>query len=371
MTKIPKITSGMKKSILLLFFFSTFRLAAQDLEAEIKSLVEPLISSGKNTSVSIGVYDLGAEYPRTFFFGKLAKEDSAKVDENTVYEIGSITKTFTATMLQMLALEGKMQITDPVQNYLPEGVTIHNFTSSEEIKIMHLVTHTSGLPRHPTNLLTDKKTDIDDPYANYNQEDLNTFINNYILEREPGTRYLYSNLGFGLLGNLVSRKAGKSYEELLHYYILDSLGMTSTGITLSPEMKKHLAKGYSEKGEPRKPWNFDVLSGAGAIRSTIKDMLKYLAFHMGKTDRMNFKESLAIMQKRRFDTDIDNVWIGMGWHISETSGGKQVIWHNGLTGGFTSFIAFMPEDQVGVVVLSNQASSVDGVGQSILKYLNR
>jgi CubicO group peptidase (beta-lactamase class C family) len=361
----------MKKLILFLFLSISIHINSQDLEAEIKSLVEPLISSGKNTSVSIGVYDLGAEYPRTFFFGKVAKEESAIPDENTVYEIGGITNTFTATMLQMLALEGKMQITDPVQNYLPEGVTIHNFTSTEEIKLMHLVTHTSWLPRLPSNLMTDKKTDPKDPYANYNQEDLNTFINNYILEKEPGTRYLYSNLGFGLLGNLMTRKTGKSYEEMLHYYILDSLEMTSTGITLTPEMKKNMAKGYTEKGEPQKLWNFDVLAGAGAIRSTIKDMLKYLAFHMGKTDKMNFKESLAIMQKRRFDTDIDNVWIGMGWHISETSGGKQVIWHNGATGGFTSCIAFMPEVQVGVVVLSNQASSVDGVCQSILKYLNR
>lgn len=360
----------MIKKIFLLFILITSYTLSQDLETKINEIVQPLIEGKKNLSVSVGLFETGNDAPKMYFYGRTSKDDSIKPNENTIYEIGSITKTFTATILMMLAREGKMQINDKVQDYLPDSVTIHNFTSSEHIKLMHLVTHTSGLPRLPSNLLVDKKTNPKDPYAHYTIDDMYSFINNYILDYEPGTKYIYSNFGMGLLGHLMSRKTGKSYEELLHYYILDSLGMTTSGIKLSPEMTKNLAKGYTEKGEPAPLWNLGVLEGAGAIRSNIKDMLKYLSFNMGKTDLMNFKESLKTMQKRRYETDMPNIYIGTAWHISETSDGKQIIWHNGGTGGYMSIIAFMPETNTGVVVLTNQASSVDETGIKILKALN-
>ena len=361
----------MLKNIVILMIFASTRLFAQDLEAKVNELVKPLIDGGKNTGMVIGVYEIDNPYPRNFFFGKVSKEENKTPDQNTIYEIGSVTKTFTATMLMLLDREGKMKISDPAQNYLPDSVTLHIFSSNEPVKIMHLVTHTSSLPRLPGNLMNSSKADVKDPYANYSLGDLYSFLNNFIPEREPGTRYQYSNLGMGLLGELMARTTGMNYEEMLKSYITDSLGMTSTGITLSSEMKKNLAKGYTEKGEPAKNWNFMTLQGAGAIRSSLADMLKYLAFNMGKTETLNFGEGLTIMQKRRFDTDMDNTYIGMGWHISETGNGKEVIWHNGGTGGYSSFIGFIPELQSGVVVLSNQASSVDGVGLEILKYLNK
>ncbi len=363
-----------KLQIVLLFLFLTISsrsLSAQDLEAQINDAVKPLLDGNKNLGIAVGVFDINAEYPRMFFYGKTNKEENIKPNENTIFEIGSITKTFTTTMLVMLERDGKMKINDLVQVYLPDSVTIHNFTSIEHIKVLHLATHTSGLPRLPNNLMNNPKTDLRDPYKNYSVNDLYFFINNYILEREPGTRYEYSNLGMGLLGHLMTRASGMTYENLLHKYILDSLGMTQTGITLSPEMTKNLAKGYTEKGEPSGLWNMNVLEGAGAIRSNLKDMMTYLAFHMGKTDKLDFKDGLTLMQKRRFETGMDNIYIGMGWHISETGGGKQVIWHDGGTGGYRSFIAFLPELQSGVVVLTNQANDVAGVGMEILKYTNR
>ena len=356
--------------IIISAVFLPYSLFSQDLEAKINEIVKPLIDGNKNLGLAIGVFDINSEYPRMFFFGKTNKEDNVKPDENTVFEIGSITKTFTSTILVMLERDGKIRINDPVQNYLPDSVTIHNFTSSEIVKILHLATHTSGLPRLPDNLFT-AKTIAKDPYKNYTTSDLYFFVNNYILPREPGTRYEYSNLGVGLLGHLLTRASGMTYEQLLHKYITDSLGMTMTGVNMTPEMQKYLAKGYDEKGEPSGNWNFDVVEGAGAIRSTLKDMMNYMSFHMGKTNKLDFKDGLQLMQKRRFETGMDNIYIGLGWHISETSGGKQVIWHNGGTGGYRSMIAFMPELQTGVVVLTNQANDVDGIAMEILKYTNR
>jgi serine-type D-Ala-D-Ala carboxypeptidase/endopeptidase len=373
---INKLYNNMLKKFLILLIvtagvFNSYKTSSQDLESQVNEIVKPLLDGNKNLGIAVGVFDINAEYPRMFFYGRTNKEENIKPNENTIFEIGSITKTFTTTMLVMLERDGKMKINDLVQVYLPDSVTIHNFTSTEHIKVLHLATHTSGLPRLPGNLMLNPKTDPKDPYKNYTVNDLYYFINNYILEREPGTRYEYSNLGMGLLGHLMTRASGMTYENMLHKYILDSLGMTGTGITLTPEMQKNLAKGYTEKGEPSGLWNFNVLEGAGAIRSNLKDMLTYLAFQMGKTDKLDFKDGLALMQKRRFETGMDNIYIGMGWHISETGSGKQVIWHDGGTGGYRSFIAFIPELQSGVVVLSNQANNVDGVGMQILKYTNR
>lgn len=365
----------MSKKILLFAAFITFLFIhvsfSQDLEAKLEEIVKPLLDGKKNLSIAIGLYDVNSETPRTFFFGKVSKEDSSKPNEYTVYEIGSITKTFTTTMLVMLERDGKIKINDPVQNYLPNGITIHNFSSTAPCKLLHLATQTSGLPRLPANLMMNEKTDKRNPYKNYTEEDLFYFVNNYIPEYEPGQKYLYSNAGMGLLGALLTRASGKSYEELLHYYLVDSLGMTMTSTKLTPDIQKNLAKGYTEKGEPSGIWDFDAMAGCGAIKSNMNDMIKYLAFQMGKTDKLEFKDGLTLMQKRRFETDIPNTAIGMGWHISETSGDRTVVWHNGGTGGYRSFLGFIPETNTGVVVLSNQANDVDGVAIEILKYLNR
>jgi len=356
--------------IIIAFLFANITFS-QDLEVKLTEIIKPLLDGKKNMSMAVGVYDVNSETPRMFFFGKVSKEDSSKPNEYTVYEIGSITKTFTTTMLVMLERDGKLKINDPVQNYLPAGVTIHNFSSTAPVKLLHLATQTSGLPRLPSNLFTNAKTDQRNPYKNYTEEDLFTFVNNYIPEYEPGQKYIYSNTGMGLLGDLMVRASGKSYEELLHNYLVDSLGMTMTSTKINADMQKNLAKPYNEKGEPALNWDFDAITGAGAIKSNMSDMIKYLAFQMGKTEKLEFKEGLRLMQTRRFETGVQNTAIGMGWHISETMWDRTVIWHNGGTGGYASFMGFIPETNSGVVVLSNQANSVDGVAIEILKYLNR
>lgn len=366
-----KLTRFLVIAVFLAATISLNNSHGQDLEAKLNEIVKPLLDGKKNMSFAISVYDVNSETPRYFYFGQTAKDNNTAPNENTVYEIGSITKIFTTTLLTMLARENKMKINDPVQNYLPAGVTIHNFTSNDPIKLLHLASQTSGLPRLPTNLMNDPKTDPKNPYKNYGNAELESFINNYILEMEPGTRYLYSNLGMGLLGYLMEKSTGKTYEELLHYYITDSLGMTMTSTKMNAEMQKNLAKAYNEKGEPTLNWDFDALAGCGAVKSTLGDMTKWLAFQMGKTDKLEFKEYLKMMQTRRFETDVQNTAIGMGWHISETMWDRTIIWHNGGTGGYRSFMGFIPETNSGVVVLSNQANDVDGVAIEILKYLNR
>ncbi|HMQ80524.1 MAG TPA: serine hydrolase, partial [Ignavibacteria bacterium] len=180
--------------IIIAFLFTNITFS-QDLEVKLNEIIKPLLDGKKNMSFAISVYDVNSETPRYFYFGQTAKDNKTLPDENTVYEIGSITKIFTTTLLTMLARENKMKLNDPVQNYLPAGVTIHNFSSTEPYKLLHLASQTSGLPRLPSNLMNDPKTDPKNPYKNYGNTELESFINNYIPEMEPGTRYLYSNLG--------------------------------------------------------------------------------------------------------------------------------------------------------------------------------
>lgn len=347
------------------------RVCAQDLEAKVNEIVVPLVNGNKNLGMVIGVYDIGSEYPRMFYYGRTNKEERVTPNEYTVFEIGSITNTFTTTMLAMMERDGLIKINDPVQNYLPAGLTIHNHSSNEITRILHLATHTAGFPRMPNNLIGASKTNVKNPFKNYNEEDLTNFVNNFISDRAPGHMYEYSNVGMGFLGYIMTKTSNMTYQGLLNKYLLDSLGMPNTGVVMTEDMKKMLAKGYDANGEPSGSWDFDVLTGAGGMRSNLKDMMTYLAFQMGKTDKLNFKEGLFLTQKRRAETGLDNIWIGLGWHISETSGGKQVIWHDGSTGGYRAMIAFMPELQTGIVVLSNQANNIDGVAMEILKYTNR
>jgi CubicO group peptidase (beta-lactamase class C family) len=349
---------------------SIINIYSQGLESEIESLVKPLIDSKKNKSIAIGVYDIDSQTPRYFFYGSISSENPNKPNENTVFEIGSITKTFTAALLLMMERDGKIKVNDLVQNYLPKDVTLHQFSSNTQMKISHLVTHTSGLPRLPNNLFN-AKAELKNPYKNYSAQDLYYFLNNYIPEYEPGTKFLYSNLGFGLLGHILTLSSAKTYNELLKYYITDSLGMSMTSVNISDEMKKNLAPGYNEKQEPAVNWDFDVMEGAGAIKSNISDMMKYLAFQLGRNDELDFKEGLKLMHTRRFETEIPNTAIGISWFISETGGDRTVIWHNGKTQGYASFIGFIPETNCGVAVLSNQANDVDNIGLGILKYINR
>ena len=145
--------------------------------------------------------------------------------------------------------------------------------------------------------------------------------------------------------------------------------MTMTSTKMNAEMQKNLAKAYNEKGEPTLNWDFDALAGCGAVKSTLSDMTKWLAFQMGKTDKLEFKEYLKMMQTRRFETDVQNTAIGMGWHISETMWDRTIIWHNGGTGGYRSWAAFVPGRDVRVVVLATDARPADRLGQDLVAAL--
>jgi CubicO group peptidase (beta-lactamase class C family) len=278
------------------------------------------------------------------------------VSADRVFEIGSITKTFTTTVLATMVADGSVRLDDPVAKYLPASVRVPARTG-RQITLLDLATQSSGLPRLPANLAP---RDAANPYADYTVEQMYAFLSTYQLPRDPGQTYEYSNLGVGLLGHALALKAAMSYEELVRRRILVPLGMRETAITLSPALRVRLAPGHDAEGHVVPSWDLPTLAGAGALRSTAQDMLTFLAANL---------DSASVFRQThvsRHATGNAGLTIGLAWHILTRPAGASIIWHNGGTGGYRSFTGFDPVRKVGVVVLTNANIGVDDIGFHLL-----
>lgn len=308
----------------------------------------------------MGIIGLGGQ--RVIEYGRLEKGDPRPLNEDTIFEIGSATKAFTSLLLADMVQRDEVTLNDPVVEYLPPKVESPE-RKGRSITLVDLATHTSGLPRIPTNM-TPK--DASNPYADYSIEQLHQFLSRYQLTRDIGSQYEYSNLGGGLLGYVLARRAGMSYEALVRSRICDPLGMKSTSITLTPELKARLAIGHNRSMKTVSNWDLPTLAGAGALRSTTNDLLIFLAASLGYTESP-LAPAMAEMLEGRRPTPQPGLEIALGWHIS-TAKGREIIWHNGGTGGYRSFIGFDPKTGVGVSALSNASTSegVDDIGRLAL-----
>ena len=186
----------------------------------------------------------------------------------------------------------------------------------------------------------------------------------YELTRDIGSKYEYSNLGGGLLGHVLARSAGMDYEALVRSRICELLGMKSTRITLSPDMKTRLASGHNAELAPVPNWDLPTLAGAGALRSSANDMLAFLAANLGYT-KSPLMPAMAALLTVRLPTGHPGLEIALGWHV-RTRDGVEIVWHNGGTGGYRSFVGFNLKARTGVVVLSNTSISADDIGRHLL-----
>lgn len=282
-------------------------------------------------------------------YGKLDNGTGQEVNGNTVFEIGSITKVFTALLLQDMVERGQMKLDDPVSNYLPPSVKMPS-RNGKEITLRQLATHMSGLPRDPNN---ERENDV---WADYTVEQLYAFLSGYTLSRDPGAEWEYSNLGFGLLGHVIALKAGTNYESLVLNRICRPLGMDSTCITLTPGLKARLARGHTTSGKPVGNMDFQTLLGGGALRSTANDLLKFLSANLGLAP----SGLTAVMQKTH-QIQFENQ--ALGWGLT-----GAVVWKNGGTYGYHSFVGFDKKQRRGVVILSNtRDDELDELGFLLLK----
>lgn len=312
--------------------------------------VQDRVVAGQYQVVVIAIVD--GDNSEVVAFGTLP--DGKAPSGDTVFEIGSVTKTFTATLLAKAVVDGKVRLDEPLQQLLP-GWKLPS-RNGKVITLGDIASQRSGLPRLPSNF---KPKDLNNPYVDYDVVALKAFLANYELPRDPGASYEYSNLGFGLLGTALAQKAGKPYPTLLQDDVLAPLGMahSSAANQISPQ----LVPGRLASGEPAKNWDLDAIAGAGAVRASGNDMLRYLKANM-HPDQSPLGKAMTLAQTPRA-VAMEGSHIGLAWMITDKKG---IVWHNGMTGGYASFAGFTADRKHGVVILTNSAQTVDDLGFAAL-----
>ncbi len=263
---------------------------------------------------------------------------------DSLFEIGSISKTFTGLLLARMVAEGKARYDEPVRELLPAGTVAK--PPGPEITLFDLATHRSGLPRMPPNF---RPADRTNPYADYDPPKLYAYLKAHGVAKTPSPDYRYSNLGLGLLGQALAERAGKSYTAHLRDQITAPLGLADTTVQLSPEQRKRFLKGHNDRNFPVPSWDLDALAGAGAIRSTAGDMLTYLAANLHPERYPALQLALANSHRLRANAAGGSL-IALAWHYSPED---SAYYHSGATAGFTAYAAFSPPSDTAIVVLSN------------------
>lgn len=307
-----------------------------------KTLAEGGLGPPKSAGVVIGVARNGLT--RVFAFGA-AKPDS-------IFEIGSITKTFTGLLLAQMITQGKVTLTEPVRKLLPEGLVTE--PKGPEISLFDLITHHSGLPRMPDNFPPGDWTNVRQPYTLH---DLYAYIARRGVAKPAHPPYLYSNVGVGLLAQALSNRARTSYANLLADEITGPLHMRDTEIELSAVQRRRVIAGW-----PQGPWHAGALGGAGDLRSTAQDMLSYLEANLNPrhlasgTSRTMQARTLpaAIELSQKILAPADGpMRIGFAWEYDPRTGDYS---HAGLTGGYTTYAFFNPQGGYAAIVLTNAGS---------------
>ena len=322
-------------------------------DSAIASWLTSRVDNGYANGIVVGILDQG----KARFISRGGNESSGKgVDGESIFEIGSITKAFTNILLADMVQHGEVALNDPVSKYLPASVKVPS-RGGKEITLLDLATASSGLPSLPSNM---SPKDPGNPYADYTVAQIYDFLSSHELRRDPGALYEYSNLGMGLLGHALALRAGKSYEQLLTERVLDPLGMRDTRITLSPSMARRFAIPHDGDLDVAKPWDIPTMAGAGALRSSARDMLR-LVDALTNRDKGPLAAAISMAIEPLRPTTTPNMRIALGWHVREVNG-QRIVWHNGGTGGFRTFLGFNPATGANVVVLSNTAQGVDDIG---------
>jgi CubicO group peptidase (beta-lactamase class C family) len=328
------------------------------MDKEVDVAATAYIGQANTAGLSIGILKDGNI--STYGYGETTKGGGKLPDANTLYEIGSITKTFTSVALAYYVNEGKIKLTDPVTKYLPDSVAANPVL--KDVTLLMLSNHTSGLARMPGNL--SPATDQLNPYKLYDQKLLFAYLKTCKLNSTPGEQYAYSNLAVGLLGTILTQVSGKTYDQLIADVVCKPLGMYRTAQHLSAALQPRLATVYNAEGSVTPPWDFDALAACGALHSSVNDLLIYAKANMIPEENKTGK-ALELTHQITFKKDAK---LGLAWHII-TVNGVEYIFHNGGTFGSSTFLAFNREKNLAVVVLSNCGETVDSVGINILKKL--
>jgi serine-type D-Ala-D-Ala carboxypeptidase/endopeptidase len=330
--------------------------ADEDLDVMLRFLVE----DRETTGIVVGLRDADGT-ARVLHYGS-AGPGARPLGPKSVFEIGSVTKTFTATLLADMVLRGEVALEDPVSRYLPEHVTVPS-RGGREITLLDLATHTSGLPRVPANF---RRDNLLDPYAHYTIDLLYAFLSSHELRRDPGEAYEYSNVGYGLLGHALARAAGTGFRELLHQRVLQPLGMTMTGYSLDGDAAEWMVEGH-RFGAVVPRWSVtEAMEGAGGLLSTAGDLLRYVAAGL-EPPRTELQRAMRLAREIHVPGEREREGQGLGWRTVAPPGRPPIVEHGGASAGFRTRLSLMPERGIGAIVLANEGEFADPLGPDLLR----
>ena len=334
---------------------------AQAPELDLAALFEP--HAGRLRDLCVTVAWLRGEDGA---MGALGEAPEGVDGADLMYEIGSVTKVFTSLLLAELVVEGRLSLDDPIGPLLPPDV-LGDSRLGREVTLRHLATHTSGLPRLPGNLRVLPWT-LANPYARYTTANLYAFLRSFQPKETPPAEAVYSNLGVGLLGHLLARTLDTTYEEAVRERVCGPMGLRDTTIGLTDEQRRRLVPGHSASGQPAGLWDLPSLAGAGGLRSTARDMARFLSACLG---RLATPLGPALARTLEPQASIgEGRSAGLGWVIEER-GDTQWIWHNGATGGYSAYVGFCAPAGVAVCVLANHTVPATGGAQAVADAMGR
>jgi CubicO group peptidase (beta-lactamase class C family) len=347
-----------------LFVFLIFLCAplfAQNESADaqrIRTLLRDSVKKEKRwPGIAVGVVQPDGIY--IFCEGKVRAGSTNEVDGDTIFQIASVTKTFTTLLLELMVDRKEVSLDDPLARLLPAEVKMPK-RGTNEITLLDVATHTSGLPRMPMKTPTQTMT------PPFTMAEVYKFLGEYELRRDIGSLYQYSNLGVGLLGHALTLKARTNYEALVVREVCDPLQMNDTRVELTPRMKEHAATPHDVSGRPLPRWFAPSFPAAGGLCSSVNDMVKYVSAQLGLTPSPLFEAMRKTQIPRR--KGVRNVQVGLGWHVLKVANG-DLIFHNGAEPGFHSYVGFNKQKKCGIVVLVNSANETGQLPFQILKQL--
>jgi CubicO group peptidase (beta-lactamase class C family) len=325
----------------------------------LKENITNRISNGPLVGVAVAYINPDGE-TSYFTAGTRSVDDSAEVTNNSIFQIASVTKVFTALALSKLLEERSIGLEQTANSLLGNDFSLPTY-KGKEITLKHLITHTSGLPRLPNNL---KMSDPQNPYKNYSKKELKEFLRNHELQRAPGSSYQYSNLGIAIVGHILVEQLGMDYDNIIKNHIAEPLGLSRTGMQLGDVDNSTVASGHYQ-GATVPKWDFSIFEAMGGLQSSITDLGRFVKAHI--RHESSIVDALSMVQKPLFDVEqssklIDK--IGMGWMLSTQQ--DSIWWHNGRTSGFSSFVGFNTETSAGVAVLGNAHARIDDIGLYLL-----
>lgn len=352
------------QKILLTFLLVSYHLSASfSQDAGLSELIAKEVQGlPDGTEFSIGIL----EKQDVFKIGYRLEDGRLVEIENSdqVFEIGSITKTFTASLIMKLVEEDKVGLSEPLQDYVPVEIAEDSF-QGYTITLQHLLTHTSGLSTGPAGFVRPYLRALvftpKNPNRNFKAKHYYRYLKKFELDYIPGKEWDYNNAGYGLLGEVIKETTQRSWEQAVEEDLFQPLGMKSSYFEIDRGNKDRFVIGITAKGKKSKPWEMKFINPAGAIKSTLNDMLKYAAAQLNPPSGLRFLRAAQDPLDFSIRMPEDKLWkgnaMGLGWWHNLEDAQNPFIWHGGASGGYTAFIGFSPEKEKAVVVLSNISSS--------------